>query len=173
MKRKRSIIRSAILIVLIVAIVSAIYMSQTKDHIKVLSVGDPAPNFELVDLNGNKIKLSDYEGKAVVLNFWGTWCNSCIREMPALENGYQMYRDDGLEVISINLGQTKFEVEKYIGKYNLSFPITIDQTRAVTNTYNATLLPTTIFINKDGEIQYFVKGEVTEETILGYMKDLL
>lgn len=76
-KKKRTILRSVILVVLVAAIVYTVYSSATKDKVEVLQEGAEAPNFELVDLNGETHRLSDYEGQGVFLNFWGTWCEPC------------------------------------------------------------------------------------------------
>ena len=82
-KKIRLIIRTVVLLLLVSAV---IYTIMSKDQVKVLAVGDNAPDFELVDLEGNKHRLSDYKGQGVFLNFWGTWCAPCKKEMPHMEN---------------------------------------------------------------------------------------
>lgn len=79
-KKKRSIIRGIILLVLACAIIYTIYNSATKEKVEALADGDQAPDFELVDLEGNTHRLSDYKGQGVFLNFWGTWCEPCKKK---------------------------------------------------------------------------------------------
>src|SRR5690606_36243738 len=92
-KKKRLIIRTLVLIVLGAAIVFSI---TSKDKVKVLAIGDQAPDFELVDMDGNRHRLSDYKGQGVFLNFWGTWCGPCKKEMPYMENQYNAFKDQGV-----------------------------------------------------------------------------
>ena len=80
-KKNRLIMRTVVLFLLISAVVYAV---ASKEKVEMLVVGDLAPDFELIDLEGNKHKLSDYRGEGVFLNFWGTWCRPCKKEMPAI-----------------------------------------------------------------------------------------
>lgn len=84
-RKKRKIKYVSILSILACIIIWIIYSNITKDEVKILAEGDTAPNFQLTDLEGQTHRLSDYEGKVVMLNFWGTWCKPCVREMPAIE----------------------------------------------------------------------------------------
>ncbi|MFC7685166.1 thiol-disulfide oxidoreductase ResA [Ureibacillus sp. GCM10028918] len=173
-KKKRSITRGAILVVLLAAIVYTVYTSATNDKVKVLQVGDKAPDFELVDLydNGLKHRLSDYEGKGIFLNFWGTWCEPCKKEMPAMSNQYALYKEQGVEVLTVNIAQTEFEVKKFIESLNVDFPVAIDKTKAVMTAYNVDLLPATILINPEGEVEKVITGEMNETQIASYMESI-
>ena len=93
-------------LVLAVAIIFAIV---TRDKVKVLAVGDKAPDFELVDLDGNKHRLSDYKGEGVFLNFWGSWCRPCKTEMPYMENQYKEFEGKGVHILAVNLKDTKLK----------------------------------------------------------------
>src|SRR5690625_2315910 len=81
-------------------------------------VGDKAPNFELTQVNHNNeaetIKLSEFEGKGVMLNFWGTWCPPCRDEMPFMEKLYPEYQEKGVEIVAVNLDQSKLKIEQFI-----------------------------------------------------------
>lgn len=81
-KKRRFYMRTAILAVLVVAIVFTVYSNLNKEKNAVLQVGDKAPDFVLVDMDGTERRLSDYKGQGVFLNFWGTWCKPCAKEMP-------------------------------------------------------------------------------------------
>ncbi|RTQ90066.1 thiol-disulfide oxidoreductase ResA [Lysinibacillus telephonicus] len=173
-KKKRSITRGVILIVLVAAIAYTIYNTATKDKTELLKVGDEAPNFELVDLYDNNLKhrLSDYEGKGVFLNFWGTWCEPCKKEMPAMSNQYAIYKEQGVEVLAINISQTDFEVKKFIESLDVHFPVAIDSTKSVMTAYNVDLLPATILINPEGKVEKIITGEMNETQIASYMESI-
>ena len=171
-KKKRSILRGIILTVLAVAIGYTIFASATKDKVEVVKVGAAAPDFEIVDINGNKHRLKDYEGQGVVLNFWGTWCAPCEREFPAMERQYTEFKDKGVEIIAINRRQSDFEVNTYVKNMGMTFPVGIDKKASVFKVYNIGPLPTTIFIDKNGEIKEISKGEMSETQIRAAMTSI-
>ena len=171
-KQKRLVIRTSILVILVVAIVYTIYTSATKEKVEVLGVGDEAPNFTLVDLNGEEHRLSDYKGQGVFLNFWGTWCKPCAKEMPAMDRQYEIYKEQGVQILAVNIAQSDFEVERFASQYGLDFPIVIDKTKSVMEAYNIDPLPTTLLINPDGKIEQIVRGEMTEKDIAGFMEQI-
>ena len=171
-KQKRFILRTIILSVLVLAIVYTIYNNATKEKIEVLGIGDQAPDFTLVDLNGEEHRLSDYKGQGVFLNFWGTWCKPCAKEMPAMDRQYEIYKEQGVQILAVNIAQSDFEVGQFARQYGLDFPIVIDKTKSVMETYNIKPLPTTLLINPDGKIEQIVRGEMTEQDIAGFMEQI-
>lgn len=164
--------RSAILLLLVAAIGYTIYNSATADDVSLLEVGDEAPNFALMDLEGNQHRLSDYRGQGVFLNFWGTWCEPCIEEMPAMDNQYGVFKDQGVQVLAVNIAQSDFEVQSFSDRFKLSFPIVIDKTKDVLTAYNIRPLPTTVLVNPEGKIVRVITGEMTEQDIKGYMEEI-
>lgn len=171
-KKRRLIIRTVILAVLVAAIAYTVYVTATKDSNQVISAGDKAPDFVLTDLEGNKHQLSDYEGQGVLLNFWGTWCPPCKKEMPALNEAYNKYKDKGIQVISINIAQSNFEVQNFVDNYKLDFPMTIDKTKSVMRTYNVDQLPATFLIDKNGEITKILTYGITESEFVAHMESI-
>lgn len=165
-KSNRLIIRTIVLILLAGAVIYAI---STKDKVKSLGVGDMAPDFELVDLEGNKHRLSDYRGEGVFLNFWGTWCPPCKREMPHMEKIHNELNGDGAHILTINIKDTQLKVENFKDQYGLTFPIMRDKTESVKEIYNFKPLPTTFIINKDGEIEQIISREMSEDEIRDIM----
>lgn len=169
-KKKRLIIRGAILLILTAAIIFAL---TSKKETKVLAAGDKAPNFELLDMNGEKVKLSDYEGQGVFLNFWGTWCPPCKKEMPYIEKHAKEFRDKGVQVLSVNIGESEFKVNTFIEQYGLTFPVLIDKNKSVSrNSYNVVPLPTTMLIDKNGVIKQIVTREMSEAEIVSLMESI-
>lgn len=171
-KQKRFIMRTVILSVLVLAIVYTIFNNATKEKVEVLGIGDQAPDFTLVDLNGEEHRLSDYKGQGVFLNFWGTWCKPCAKEMPAMDRQYEIYKEQGVHVLAVNIAQSDFEVQRFASQYGLNFPIVIDKTKSVMEAYNINPLPTTLLINPDGKIEQIIRGEMTEQDIAGFMEQI-
>lgn len=114
-----------------------------------------APDFELESLNGT-IKLSEMRDKFVLLNFWATWCGYCVVEMPDLQKLQDTYKDD-LLIITVNVGEDKETVQKFMEENNLDLTVVLDVDSNVANTYGVRSFPTTIAVNKKGEA---VKGYV-------------
>ncbi|KYG89064.1 thiol-disulfide oxidoreductase ResA [Metasolibacillus sp. FSL H7-0170] len=172
-KKKRSIMRGIILGVLLAAIVYTVYTTATKDKVEMLKEGSKAPDFELVDLNGETHRLSDYEGKGVFLNFWGTWCPPCEREMPAMDRQYDAYKSQGVEMLAVNIAQSDFEVQRFISNLGVDFPVVIDKTRSVQKAYNVgAALPATILVTPDGKVKKIITGEMSEADIASYMESI-
>lgn len=171
-KQKRAVMRTVILAILVAAIGYTIYNSATAEDVSLLEVGDKAPDFALVDLEGNDHKLSDYEGQGVFLNFWGTWCKPCAKEMPAMDRQYEAFSNDGVQVLAVNIAQSDFEVQSFADQYGLSFPVVIDKTKSVMTAYNIRPLPTTVLVNPEGNIERIITGEMTEEDIAGFMEEI-
>ncbi|GIN94436.1 thiol-disulfide oxidoreductase ResA [Siminovitchia terrae] len=171
-KKKRLMMRSVILAIMLLAIVYTLYANFTKETRGQMAVGDKAPDFNLIDMNGNKHKLSDYKGKGVFLNFWGTWCKPCEREMPYMNNQYQVYKDQGVEILAVNVGEPEFAINKFVQKHGLDFPILKDTNKDVLNLYKIKPLPTTILIDSEGIMTAIESGELSEAKIKGMMESI-
>lgn len=121
-----------------------------------------APDFELESLDGTKIKLSETRDKNVMLNFWATWCGYCVLEMPDLQKLQEDYKDD-LLVLTVNVGESKEDVEKFMKDNNLDLTVVLDEKMNVANTYGVRSYPTTVAINKKGEVISGYIGMLTYE----------
>lgn len=171
-KKKRSVTRGIILAILAIAIGYTVYAAVTKDKVEIVKAGAQAPDFEVVDLNGEKHRLVDYKGQGVLLNFWGTWCEPCEREFPAMTKQYETLKDEGVQIIAVNFAQSNFEVKKYVQNMGMTFPVAIDKTKSVFTAYNIGPLPTSIFIKPDGDIDRIIKGEMSEQKIASYLESI-
>jgi cytochrome c biogenesis protein CcmG/thiol:disulfide interchange protein DsbE len=123
-------------------------------------IGFFAPDFELSALDGQTVSLRDLRGRAVILNFWASWCAPCRAEMPALQAVAEDYRDAGLVVLAVNAAfQDRSEdVVAFVGQHDLTFSILLDENGRVNRLYQVRSLPTTFFIGRDGLIQEVVIG---------------
>jgi peroxiredoxin/Cu/Ag efflux protein CusF len=113
----------------------------------------PAPDFTLRSLDGATLSLSRQQGKAVLLNFWATWCIPCRTEMLAIERLYQRHKDQGLEVIAINLDVLSTAgVEAFLKEVTVTFPIVLDPEWSTARAYRVLGLPTTYLIDRAGNV---------------------
>ncbi|MGD8189148.1 thiol-disulfide oxidoreductase ResA [Brevibacillus ginsengisoli] len=163
-KKNRTSIRVVILVILLAALIFAVYSSFKKDQ-ATISVGDVAPNFSLQQLDGSQVKLSDLRGKAVVLNFWGSWCDPCKAEMPEIEKQWEKNKDKGIVFTGVNIGESPITVKQFVDQFGVTFPIWLDQQREITRLYNIGPIPTTFFIDKNGVVQAIVTGQMNESII--------
>lgn len=169
-KRRRLITRTLILCLLGAALLFALYTNFTKDKNEQLQIGAQAPNFVLIDMNGEEHKLSDYRGQGVFLNFWGTWCKPCEYEMPYMEKQYQAYKNQGVHILAVNVGESDYAVNSFVAKHHLTFPVMIDKGQEVQVAYRVNPLPVTFLIDKEGKVIDMLTGSLTEESIQQHME---
>jgi thiol-disulfide isomerase/thioredoxin len=122
-------------------------------------VGNLAPDFTLLDLNGQAVSLSSLRGKPVLLNFWATWCSPCRQEMPYLQQINAEWASKGLVLLAIDIGESSAQVKTFLENNRLSLPTLLDSDRTVsTRLYNITAIPMTFFIDQSGIIQQKMVG---------------
>lgn len=122
--------------------------------------GAAAPDFTLPTLDEGTITLSDLRGQVVVINLWTSWCPPCRAEMPALNDVFLKYRDDGLIVLAVNssVQDSRAAAEAFASEYQFDFPILLDLDGTATRTYQLQSLPTTYFVDRRGVIRAVVPG---------------
>ncbi|HJV45881.1 MAG TPA: thiol-disulfide oxidoreductase ResA [Bacillota bacterium] len=173
MKGSRTIIRILILAIIFAGVGLAIYNEFLKDKAAV-KVGVAAPDFVLKTLDGDDFQLSKYRGKGVVLNFWGSWCDPCKEEMPALEKTFQSFKDKGIVLVGVNIGESDVSIHSFKDRFGLNFPIAMDSKKEITLLYEIGPIPTTYFIDKDGIVKKVViGGPMSEQTISNNMKEIV
>ncbi len=128
-------------------------------------VGHPAPDFTLVDLEGNEVALSDFRGKTVFINFWATWCPPCRAEMPEIEAVHQEYKDRGVVVLGVDISEPVSTVRQYIQKGGFSWTIVLDSTGEVARNYQIAAIPTSFFIDGEGIIRAVNIGAMTKRAM--------
>jgi peroxiredoxin len=150
--------------------------STTEGTIPAPQIGFTAPAFTLPDLSGTEVDLADLQGRVVVLNFWASWCPPCRAEMPAFEQAFRRYEDQGLVVLTVNAAYQDplDDMQAFLEPLAPSFPILRDTNGAVNRLYAITSLPTTFFIGRDGTIRDLViGGPLTEAGLAGRIESLL
>jgi thiol-disulfide isomerase/thioredoxin len=114
--------------------------------------GDPAPVFRFEDASGTTFALSDFQGKAVMLNFWRTTCPPCVMEMPHLQEVYDEWQEEVVMLI-INIGEDADTVNEFLDDLGLSLPVILDREAFAAVEYQSYSIPTTFFIDKEGAVR--------------------
>jgi len=130
--------------------------------------GFQAPDFELSTLDGQTLVLSDFRGKAVLVNFWATWCPPCRSEMPAMQQVYTDYGSDAFVILAVNNTQQdrNEDVVAFVSEQGLTFPMLMDIRGKVSQTYQVHSMPTSFFIDPEGIIREIVIGGPMSEALL-------
>lgn len=130
-----------------------LYIKLNRAGFETPTSGDlPSIEFQLPDLQGNDVKLSDYLGQVVFLNFWATWCGPCRSEMPSMEKVYNDLKDEGFVILAVDLAEDGNTVQNFVDELGLTFPVVLDKTGEVGAAYDARSIPTTYLIGRDGNI---------------------
>lgn len=161
---KRKIVQVSILIIVLVIGGYAISTTliETDDSPK---IGEMPPAFELVDMEGKVHERSDYEGKPYIINFWGTFCPPCVKEMPEFQRQYEKWGSKGLRVLAINLSEDDLVVRNFLNNFELEYTILRDRNRATEKKFRVKAYPTTYFIKSDGTIMEIFVGGMNENEI--------
>ncbi|MGD6964025.1 TlpA disulfide reductase family protein [Fictibacillus phosphorivorans] len=129
--------------------------------------GDLAPDFTLNTLDGKEVKLSDFQGKKVVLNLWASWCPPCKAEMPHMQTYYEKNKDkENVEILAVNLTtmeKDQSKIKTFVDDYGLTFPIPLDESGDIGITFEGFSIPTTYMIDTKGVIQKRIVGPMNEE----------
>jgi thiol-disulfide isomerase/thioredoxin len=118
----------------------------------------PAANFTLKSDSGENIRLSEYRGQVVLINFWASWCGPCRQEMPHLDAIQQKYQGLGFTVFGVNVEQDRAMADKVLRDIPVTFPILYDSDNEVSHIYDVDAMPATVLVDRNGEIRYMHRG---------------
>ena len=140
-----------------------------------LYVGQRAPDFTLKNLAGDRVRLADFRGHPVLLNFWASWCKPCITEMPHIVAAYDSLRNRGLIVLAINLSDQEQmkDVRSFVAALGLAFPVLLDVKGRVRTRYQLVAVPTSVFVDAEGLVRAFVSGPMSPATLEGRLTEIL
>ena len=158
------------IVVLIVIIVFILLLGYALFGSKVATktsplIGKKAPDFTLTLFDGKELKLSDFKGKTVLLNFWASWCIPCRQEARALENSWQIYKDKDVVFIGVNVWDDNSNALKYMNKFGGGYPHGTDPEEEIQVAYGVGGVPETFFIDPSGTIRDKFTGPLTEQII--------
>jgi cytochrome c biogenesis protein CcmG/thiol:disulfide interchange protein DsbE len=128
------------------------------DSAQIARVGKPAPDFTLPALDGQTVALSNLQSEPVMVNFWATWCSPCVHEMPYIQETYEVWSEEGLVLLAINIGESQSQVHSFMQENRLSFPVLLDGNGEVAEQYGVRGIPTSVFIDSDGVVRNIKTG---------------
>ena len=151
------------------------------------SVGDQAPELVTFDSNGQLVRLSDFRGQPVWLNFWGSWCPPCRAEFPEIEQAYRDLNAQGLVMLGVAVGESPLVAQDYLDRVGGTFPVLADpqylsalipedeypEAKELVTSYTINNYPTHIFIDREGIVRSVVLSPLSYENAMGYGEDIL
>lgn len=174
------------MIVIVVSLVNVVLLAllgsqllvpaQDQSHSSSPLDGRPAPDFTLAALSthaGATMHLASFKGKAVLLNFWASWCDPCKHEAPLLEATWRQVQSQGIVFLGIDFQDTQSDGLSFLHTYGITYPNVVDPTGSTAINYGVTGVPETVFIGRHGMIVHKVIGELTEQTLESNLHVLL
>ncbi len=138
----------------------------------VTEVDFPAPAIGLPTLGGQRFDLAAHRGKVVLVNFWGTWCEPCTEETPALQAAYEKLAQEGLVIVGVDLfdgersqGRSEQDVRQFTGRYGVEYPIALDVSGDVARSYKLYPIPVSYFIDPEGNVRYIRIGQLRKADV--------
>jgi peroxiredoxin len=137
--------------------------------------GQSAPDFALKAIDGANLRLSEYLGDVVMLNFWATWCGSCRQEMPQLERLHDTYRSAGFVLIGVNVDDESARAVEFVRALKVTYPILLDPRKSVAPLYRLDELPMSVLIDRAGVVRFVHRDYQAgkEQPYLAELRDLL
>ena len=138
-------------------------------------VGAPAPDFATERIDGGPLRLSQFHGKPVLLNFWATWCGACQEEMPLIERANERYAPIGLTVLAINYRQTDARsIVGFLKKVHAQFPALYDPAGRIADAYGVSVgLPVSVFIDRTGRVSFIQLGQISDPILAAQLHKIL
>lgn len=160
--RRRLVSISILVIVAIVFIYTAVTLGKNSTAAE---VGDPAPDFNLEDMEGNMVRLSDYRGQFVLVNFFASWCPPCRQEAPEIQSFEEQYGDQ-VKILIIDRAEPKVKVEEFIEEFQSTSTYLLDYNDSMAKPYGIVGQPETFFIDENGIIRYHYIGPMTKDFMI-------
>jgi peroxiredoxin len=137
--------------------------------------GQSAPDFVLKSSAGNNLRLSEYRGDVVMINFWATWCGPCRQEMPLLDDLYGRYERVGFTLLGVNIDDDSRRAMKMIEELGVKFPVLFDESKDVSKLYAVEAMPVTVLVDREGTVRHVHHGYKPgyEEKYLTEIRSLL
>lgn len=176
---RRELITSAVGALLGVVIIGIVWFTVGRESSASLpAVGElnrPAPDLALPTLDGGSVRLADLRGKVVLVNFWGTWCEPCKEETPALQAAYQRLQSEGLVIVGVNLRRQETSdeaVREFVQQYGVTYPIALDIDGEAARLFQISPIPVSYFIDPAGTIRYVRIGTLTTDDVAALFAQL-
>ena len=176
--KRNALVFVALFVAILAMLASGKYLDRTRKHGAITLVGHvqgvPAPDFTLLALDGSSVKLSDFRGKAVLLNFWATWCPPCKVEMPWFEDLQKQYGKDGLVVLGVAMDDSEpATIAKFASELGVNYQVLLGTDKVSDDYGDVQYLPTTFYIGRDGAIVDKMTGLLDRKDIEQAVKKTL
>ncbi len=137
--------------------------------------GQTAPDFALRSSEGSNLRLSEYRGEVVMINFWATWCGPCRQEMPLLDDLYTRYERVGFKLLGVNIDDDSRRAMRMVEELGVSFPVLFDESKDVSRLYQVEAMPVTVLVDRSGTVRHVHHGYKPgyEEKYLTEIRSLL
>ncbi len=137
--------------------------------------GKPAPDFALKSSTGENLRLSEFRGDVVMINFWATWCGPCRQEMPLLDELYARYERVGFNLLGVNIDDDSRRAMQMIEELGVDFPVLFDARKEVSKLYKVDAMPVTVLVDREGKVRHVHHGYKPgyEEKYLDQIRSLL
>jgi len=137
--------------------------------------GQSAPDFALKSATGENLRLSEYRGDVVMINFWATWCGPCRQEMPLLDDLYSRYQRVGFSLLGVNIDDDSRRAMQMVEELGVNFPVLFDQKKEVSRLYQVEAMPVTVIVDRTGTVRHVHHGYKPgyEEQYLSQIRALL
>jgi peroxiredoxin len=137
--------------------------------------GQPAPDFALKSSSGKNLRLSEYRGDVVMINFWATWCGPCRQEMPLLDELYTRYQRVGFNLLGVNIDDDSNRAMQMVNELGVNFPVLFDAGKEVSKLYDVEAMPVTVLVDREGMVRHVHHGYKPgyEEKYLDQIRSLL
>jgi len=138
-------------------------------------VGNKAPDFALKSSTGENLRLSEYRGEVVMINFWATWCGPCRQEMPLLDDLYNRYERVGFKLLGVNIDDNSQRAIDMMRELGVNFPVLFDASKDVSKLYEVNAMPVTVILDREGNVRHVHQGYKPgyEEKYLNEVRALL
>jgi len=120
--------------------------------------GQMAPDFALKSSTGENLRLSEYRGDVVMINFWATWCGPCRQEMPLLDELFNRYQRVGFNLLGVNIDDDSRRAMQMVKDLGVSFPVLFDEAKEVSKLYQVEAMPVTVIVDREGTVRYVHQG---------------
>ena len=132
--------------------------------------GSPAPSFQLIRADGGSVRLEDYRGQVVLLNFWATWCLPCRTEMPLIQATYERLGEQGFVALGVNFDEPAEEVIAFGEELEIGFPLLLDPGGEIQRLYRVVGYPTSVILDRQGRITAYHIGILAKSQLDHYLE---
>jgi peroxiredoxin len=152
-----------------------VYLIFVTLHERIIQVGDSAPEFSVTADNGRTVSLNSFGGKVLVLNFWATWCATCMEELPSLDQFQRELGSSGVVVLGVSVDKDEKAYKRFLSRVNVAFLTTRDPDNKINADYGTFKFPETYIINRDGKVLSKIISATnwTDDKMMTYVKSLL